>query len=321
MKTTDYINRDLNYDGSLTIEEYVSRRRDFVPGRFDGKVAIVTGGTSGIGFSAAQELGREGARLAITGRNPETGKKAVEELEKEGIEVIYFAGDMKDSAFCKRIADETYLKYGRIDCLVNNAFLFIMHGLDAEDKDWDDAFFTGLVGYARMIQNVVPYMEKNGGGSIVNVSSISGHIAQTNFWTYSMMKGAVGQLTKCAALDLARMNIRVNSISPATIFTRITSQALYEDDRKARRARMKAEGQGYMLNRAGEPVECASTILFLLSDDASYVTGSDYLVDGGFISLGSQGSLQKVYRDREKYKLEYSDNIMKGLSAYEDEPY
>ena len=76
-----------------------------------------------------------------------------------------------------------------------------------------------------------------------------------------------------------------------------------------------------MLNRAGEPVECASTILFLLSDDASYVTGSDYLVDGGFISLGSQGSLQKVYRDREKYKLEYSDNIMKGLSAYEDEPY
>ena len=195
-----------------------------------------------------------------------------------------------------------------------------MHGLDAKTEHFNEAFMAGPVGYARMIQNCYPYMKEVGGGAIVNVSSISGHIAQPNFWTYSMMKGAVAMLTKDAALDLAQSNIRVNSISPATIFTRVTTGDLLTGSREARRKHMKDEGHGYMLNRAGEPVECASTILFLLSDDASYVTGSDYLVDGGMISLGNQGAVDKARRDVREYGLTYRDKILKGRNAFEDDP-
>lgn len=320
METTAFINKDLNYDNLITKEDHLSRRRNFVPHRFDGKVAIVTGGTTGIGRSIAEELGREGCKVTITGRSPETGEKAAAEMRAEGIDVLYLAGNMASEAFCHEIADKTFEKWGRIDYLVNNAFMFLMKGLDAETADWEKAFFTGPVGYARMIQNCVPYMEKVGGGSVVNVSSISGRIAQPNFWTYSMMKGAVGMLTKDAALDLAQSNIRVNSLSPATIFTRITTGNLLTGTKEERREHMQSESHCYMLNRAGEPVECASVALFLLSDDASYVTGSDYLVDGGLISLGNQGAVDKARRDMNVYGLQYRKSIILGRNSFEDLP-
>ena len=318
METTSFINRDLNYDELIT-KEYISRRRNFVPHRFDGKVAIVTGGSAGIGRAIAEELMKEGCRVTITGRNPQTGAETVAEMAKEGLtEVMYLAGDMMSEEFCREIAEKTYEKWGRIDYLVNNAFLFIMKGLDATTRDWERAFFTGPVGYARMIQNCVPYMRKVGGGAVVNISSISGRIAQPHFWTYSMMKGAVNMLTKNAALDLAHSNIRVNTLSPATIFTRITTGDLITGTKEARRKHMKSESHGYMLNRAGEPVECASVALFLLSDDATYVTGSDYLVDGGLIALGNQGAVDKARRDMEVYGLDYRKSIILGRNSFED---
>ena len=149
----------------------------------------------------------------------------------------------------------------------------------------DRVFQAGPIAYAVMAQEVVPSMKEQGGGAIVNMSSISAFIAQPDRWTYNAAKGAVHTMTKCMALDLAPYGIRVNSVSPGWIWTR-------EVDKAAMGDRAKWEpiwGQFHMLERCGEPVECAGPILFLLSDDASFITAADLAIDGGYQGLGSEG--------------------------------
>jgi NAD(P)-dependent dehydrogenase (short-subunit alcohol dehydrogenase family) len=143
---------------------------------------------------------------------------------------------------------------------------------------------VGPVAYATMIQLAAPHMQKAGGGAVVNMSSISAHIAQPNRWTYNAAKGAVNQLTRCAALDLAPA-IRVNTLSPGWIWTR-------EVDKAANFDRAKwgpVWGKFHMLRRLGTVEECASACAFLLSDEASFVTGTELMVDGGYCGLGSEG--------------------------------
>jgi NAD(P)-dependent dehydrogenase (short-subunit alcohol dehydrogenase family) len=139
--------------------------------------------------------------------------------------------------------------------------------------------------YALMAQCVTPWMVRAGGGAIVNMSSISAFIAQPNRWTYNAAKGAVHTLTKCMALDLARHKIRVNSVSPGWIWTREVEKAAGGDRQKWE----PVWGQFHMLERLGEPVECAGPILFLLSEDASFITAADLPIDGGYQGLGSEG--------------------------------
>jgi NAD(P)-dependent dehydrogenase (short-subunit alcohol dehydrogenase family) len=139
-----------------------------------------------------------------------------------------------------------------------------------------------------MVQNVAEPMRQAGGGAIVNVSSISGHIAQTGRWTYNASKGAVNQLTRCQALDLAPYNIRVNSVSPGWIWTR----EVYKAAEMGGGGREKWDpiwGKYHMLRRCADPVECAGPILFLLSEDASFITGTDLPVDGGYLGMGPEG--------------------------------
>lgn len=255
-----------------------------VAGRFKGKVALVTGGTNGIGFAIALELLREGANVAVSGlpRDAEEGRAA---FAKEGFSPLIIAGDMAEEAFCRKLIDDTVAKYGRLDHLVNNAFSFIAKGLDATRADFHYSFDVGPFGFALMIQLAAPAMRKHGGGAIVNVSSISSWVAQPNRWTYNTAKGAVTQLTRCAALDLAPDNIRVNSISPGWIWTR-------EVDKAAGGDREKFDpiwGQYHMLARMGHPIEMAGPALFLLSNDASFVTGTDLPVDGGYNGIGPEG--------------------------------
>jgi NAD(P)-dependent dehydrogenase (short-subunit alcohol dehydrogenase family) len=139
-----------------------------------------------------------------------------------------------------------------------------------------------------MIQNVKPHMQKQGGGSIVNMSSISAHIAQINRWTYNAAKGAVNQLTKCTALDYAKFGIRVNSVSPAWIWTREVQKAAdLAGGGKEKWA--PVWGEYHMLERCAEPVEVAGPVLFLLSDDASFITGTDLPIDGGYLAMGPEG--------------------------------
>ncbi len=259
-------------------------KRKPIPARFANKVAIVTGGTAGIGLAIAQQLCHEGATVALSGL-PADGEEAAGQLSQAGYPAACFLGDMSQESFCEQIVRGVLERFGRVDYLVNNAFSFVAESLDATRADWDRAFSVGPIAFAKMIQLVADPMEQQGGGAIVNLASISGHIAQKSRWTYNMAKGAVNQLTKCAALDLAPRGIRVNSISPAWIWTREVEKAAGGD-------RQKYEpiwGAYHMLGRLGRPVECAAATLFLLSDDARFITGTDLPVDGGYLSMGPEG--------------------------------
>ena len=255
-----------------------------IPNRFKGKVALVTGGTNGIGHAIALELLREGASVAASGLpvDAEEGRRA---FSAAGFSPLLVAGDLADSAFCQKLVAEVLQKFGRIDYLVNNAFSFIAKGLDATREDFERSYNVGPFAFAQLTQLVAEPMKKNGGGAIVNISSISAWVAQPNRWTYNTAKGAVAQLTRCAALDLVPHKIRVNSVSPGWIWTR-------EVDKAAGGDRAKYDpiwGQYHMLARMGHPVEIAGPVLFLLSDDASFITGTDLPVDGGYNGLGPEG--------------------------------
>jgi NAD(P)-dependent dehydrogenase (short-subunit alcohol dehydrogenase family) len=258
-----------------------------VSNRFKGKVSIVTGGSSGIGRSIVEELCSEGSSVAFTGIS-DIGLNTEKELKEKGYDVVFLKGDMIEDKFCREIVEKTLQKWGRVNYLVNNAFSFIAKGIEATTEDWNRSYFVGPVAYARMIQNVIEPMRRQGGGAIVNMSSISAHIAQVDRWTYNASKGAVTQLTRCQALDLAKYNIRVNSLSPGWIWTREVEKASMMDGG----GREKWEpiwGKYHILKRLGETVECAGPTLFLLSDDASFITGTDLPVDGGYLAIGPEG--------------------------------
>lgn len=262
-------------------------KRTPVKDRFKNKVAIVTGGSSGIGKAVVEELCLEGASVAFTGIS-DIGSATEKELKNEGFNVIFLRGDMIEEQFCKEIVDRTLKEWDRIDYLVNNAFSFLAKGLTATTEDWYRSFFVGPVAYARMVQNIVEPMRRQGGGAVVNMSSISAHIAQIDRWTYNAAKGAVNQLTRCQALDLAQYNIRVNSVSPAWIWTREVEKASQMDG-GGRKKWEPIWGKYHFLRRCGESVECAGPMLFLLSDDASFITGTDLPIDGGYLAAGPEG--------------------------------
>ena len=258
-----------------------------VTDRFANKVAIVTGGSSGLGRAIVEEFCKEGGRVLLTGISA-AGEKSQEEFQAAGYKTTFLRGDMADEAFCAEVVAKTIKTYGSVNYLVNNAFAFTAKALDATTNDWMRSFTAGPLAYARMVQNVVPHMRKAGGGAIVNMSSISGHIAQVNRWTYNAAKGAVNQLTKCQALDLAPFNIRVNSVDPGWIWSNETDKAANMDG--GGRAKWDAIwGKYHMLRRMGQAIEVARPTLFLLSDDASFITGTTLMVDGGYCSMGPEG--------------------------------
>jgi len=255
--------------------------------RFKGKVAIVTGGSSGIGKAIVEELCKEGASVSYTGIS-DIGETTEKVLTDAGYSVLFIRGDMAEENFCKEVVDITLEKWGKVNYLVNNAFSFTAKGLDSTRKDWERVLQVGPMAYALMTQLVTEPMKKQGSGAIVNMSSISAFIAQPNRWTYNSAKGAVNTFTKCAALDLAPFGIRVNSVSPGWIWTREVEKAAFVDGG----GREKWEpiwGQYHMLERCGNPVECAGPTLFLLSDDASFITATDLRIDGGYLGMGSEG--------------------------------
>src|SRR5688572_10892294 len=261
-----------------------SPSRQPVTGRFAGKVALVSGGTHGIGFAVAVELMREGAQVVVSGL-PADEAEGRAAFAAVGFAPVIVSGDLIEEKFCRELVWQTLARTGRVDYLVNNAFSFLAKGLDATPADFARSFSVGPIAFALLTQLVAEPMKSQGGGAIVNVSSISAWIAQPNRWTYNTAKAAVTQLTRCAALDLAPHRIRVNSVSPGWIWTR-------EVDKAADGDREKYDpiwGQYHMLGRMGHPLEIAGPVLFLLSDDASFITGTDLPVDGGYNGLGPEG--------------------------------
>ncbi len=248
-----------------------------------GKVAIVTGGSSGIGFSCVERLCHEGVSVAFSGISDD-GANSEKNLLGKGYDVLFLKGDMAEESFCRKIVDTTVEKWGALHFLVNNAFSFVSKGVDVAREDWDRVMHVGPVAYATMAKYAAPHMRAAKGGAIVNVSSISAHIAQPNRWTYNSAKGAVTQLTKCMAMDLAP-DIRVNAVSPAWIWTKEVAKA-------AIGGREKWEpvwGKFHLLRRLGNVEECSGPIAFLLSDEASFISGADLYIDGGYLTMGGEG--------------------------------
>ena len=255
--------------------------------RFAGRVVIVTGGAQGIGRAIAEQLAAEGARVLFTGLGA-AGERTEAALRAGGHEVRFLRGDQADEAFCGATVAAAVDAWGRVDLLVNNAFSFTAKAMTATTADWMRSFTAGPLAYARMVQLAAPVIARGGGGAIVNVSSISAHIAQKDRWTYNSAKGAVAQLTRCQAMDLAPMGIRVNSVDPAWIWTNETDKAA-DADGGGRQKWDPIWGRFHLLRRMGLPVEVARPVLFLLSDDASFITGTDLPVDGGYNGLGPEG--------------------------------
>lgn len=250
-----------------------------------GKVAVVTGGSRGIGFACVERLLEEGVKVVFNGRSEKNGILALDKLNKKYKDVLFISGDMVNEDFCIKTIQTAINKFKKLDYLVNNAFPFTAKALDATREDWIHTMQAGPIAYATMIQNYVKLRGKDTPGAIVNMSSISGHIAQPNRWTYNAAKGAVIQLTRCAAMDLAP-NVRVNTLSPGWVWTDEVEKATQGEGRE------KWEpvwGKFHLNRRLGEPSEIASVAAFLLSDEAILITGTDIYADGGYLAMGSEG--------------------------------
>ena len=249
-----------------------------------GKAAIVTGGASGIGRAIMERLCQEGVSVTFSGLS-EIGAATERECLAKGYAVQFLRGDMAEEAFCRRLVEDALRKWGKLNYLVNNAFSFIAKGTEATREDWLRMMSVGPIGYATMVHYAAPAMRAQGGGAIVNLSSISAHIAQPSRWTYNAAKGAVNQLTRCMAVDLSADNIRVNTVSPGWIWTREVDKAAGYDRAKWG----PIWGKFHMLCRLGEVEECAAPVAFLLSDEASFITAAEIMVDGGYRGMGSEG--------------------------------
>ncbi len=249
------------------------------------KVAIITGGSLGIGKATAHLFAKEGANVVITGRNEETLKKAVDEVGDVSGSIEYVVGDVSKVEDCNKIVEHTYDKYNKIDILFNNAgvlSLGITHETSIED--WDKLFDINVKGTFLMSKFTIPYMLEQGGGDIVNNASILGLKAITGAAAYNATKGAVVQFTRSMALEYADKGIRVNCICPGTIWTPMVEKLLQESPETEEFLKQKQPIVHY-LGRFGKPEEIAHAVLFLCDrENVAFMTGTMLSVDGGWIA-------------------------------------
>lgn len=248
--------------------------------RLKDKIAIVTGAASGIGQATAELFAEEGAKVVLADIDVKQGQAATRTIVEKGGTAHFVAADISSEADARKIAAEAIEVFGRIDVLVNNAAAFVLKGLDAGTEDWQHSLGVNVVGTAMVTKYAVEHMKKNG-GAIVNLSSISGFIAQPDFLAYSSTKGALLQMTRNMAIDLGPYRIRVNSICPGTILTAASYRHMEKVGLTLEQFDAQ-EGAKTFLGRAGRPREVAYAILFLVSDEASFITGASLLVDGGY---------------------------------------
>jgi NAD(P)-dependent dehydrogenase (short-subunit alcohol dehydrogenase family) len=253
--------------------------------RFEGKVAVVTGGGSGIGRATCLRFAEEGASVAVAEIDEARGRSVADEISRSGAKSLFVPTNVADESSVRSAVSRIASTFGRIDILVNNAAVFILKGIDATVEEWRRILDINVMGPALVAKHVVPEMRKVGGGAIVNLASISSFIAQPNFVTYNTTKTAILGMTRCMALDLAPDNIRVNAVCPGTVWTPIVMELSAKDglDRKAADADPKWGGS-HMIKRIAEPREIANAILFLASADASFITAESLMVDGGYIA-------------------------------------
>jgi NAD(P)-dependent dehydrogenase (short-subunit alcohol dehydrogenase family) len=253
--------------------------------RLKDKVAIITGGGAGIGKATCELFAEEGAKVVVAERHADTGQATADAIIKTGGQAIFVQTEVTDEPSIRHMVAETVRTFGRINVLVNNAGVFVLKGIDATPEEWRQVLDINVMGPALVAKQVAPEMRRVGGGAIVNLGSISSFIAQPQFVTYNASKAAIANMTRCMALDLAPDNIRVNAVCPGTVWTQIVERLTRERglDRKAADAHPDF-GATHMIKRLADPREIAYAILFLASDEASFITAENLMVDGGYVA-------------------------------------
>ena len=251
--------------------------------RLKNKVAVITGGGAGIGRATCELFAEEGATVVVAERDEANGREVAQAIIALGGKAMFVQTDVAKEPSIQAMVAATEKAYGRIDILVNNAAVFVLKGIDASVDEWREILDVNVVGPALCVKYCAPVMRRGGGGSIVNLASISSVIAQPQMVTYNTTKAAIANMTKCMAMDLAGDHIRVNAVGPGAVWTQIVARLTSEAgmDRKAADADPEWGG-AHLLKRIADPREIAFPILFLASDEASFITGSLLMVDGGY---------------------------------------
>lgn len=245
------------------------------------KVALVTGGTSGIGYAVAHRYLKEGAKVVISGRTKKKCETVMRRLEKVGKgRVRYAYGDVSKSADAKKLIAETVKQFGRLDILVNSAGIYLeKRAEDTSEEEWNRIIDVDLKGVFLCSKYAYPQFRKQKAGMIINISSDAGITGNPNCAAYCAAKGGVSNLTRAMALDYARENIRVNAICPAVIDTPMNDNeiCLHEDPKEYARR----EAEEHPVGRIGRPEEVAFVALMLASEESGFMTGACVAVDGG----------------------------------------
>ncbi len=249
-------------------------------GRVDGKIAFITGGGSGMGREHALLMAEEGASIIVSDVNEEGGRQTIADINGKGGQGLFINFDVADEVAWQSAVNRAVATFGRVDILVNNAGILIMKKVqDTTGAELDRMLDINVKGVFYGCKHILPAMQKAGGGSIINISSIYGIIGATSAAAYQAAKGAVRILTKSVAVDYAEFNIRCNSIHPGVIRTPMIKDLLSSD------AMAQAVLSTTILRRPAEPREVSYPVLFLASSESSYITGAEIVVDGGYTTM------------------------------------
>jgi NAD(P)-dependent dehydrogenase (short-subunit alcohol dehydrogenase family) len=244
---------------------------------FQGKVALVTGATSGIGRACAIVFSQAGAQVAITGRRGQELQNTASEMREEDVEVI--AGDITRPDDRRKIVEATITRFGGIDILVNSAGIIGNGTIENTTLDqWDQMLDINVRSVFHLTQLALPSLFKRK-GNVVNISSVAGMRSFPNVLAYCVSKAAVDQLTRCASLELASMGVRVNAVSPGVVLTNLHRASGMDETTYSKF--LERSKDTHPIGRVGTPEEVASLVLFLASDQASWITGVTYSIDGG----------------------------------------
>ena len=248
--------------------------------RLAGKVALITGGGTGIGRAIALAFAREGANVAVAGRRLEKLKEVTGEIEKQGGKAIALECDVTRAAQVARAVEETAKRFGKLNVLVNNAGIVHVSTVEGvSEEQWDRVMTVNVKGPFLMSRAALKEFRKAGGGAIVNIGSVLGLVAMRDRAAYATSKGAVTMLTKAMALDHAHENVRVNCICPSIVETDLV-KGLFDDSEQGQRLRKSRMGT-IPLGRFGKPMDVAELAVFLASEESSWLTGAAIPLDGG----------------------------------------